>query len=100
MKLAASGLKSDTVTDLGGMKAALMFVAKRDRAARLFRDVEFDGWHDVLENAIELGGSTELTEGINKNVLHRDMGRLMEAMQLTQECHDMFDDGTAFDQAA
>tara|TARA_A100001391_G_scaffold12331_3_gene7263 strand:+ start:7497 stop:8003 length:507 start_codon:yes stop_codon:yes gene_type:complete len=100
MKLAASGLKSDTVSDLGGMKAALTFITKRDKAARLMCDVEFKGWHEVLERAIEVGGSPELTEGIDKDVLHRDMGRLMEAMQLMEECHGMFGDEAAAARAA
>jgi hypothetical protein len=41
-----------------------------------------------------------LTEGIDKDVLHRDMGRLMEAMQLMEECHGMFGDEAAAARAA
>jgi hypothetical protein len=47
MQLARADLKSDTVSDLGGIKAALEFLAMRDKAAQSMRDA-------IVEGAIDL----------------------------------------------
>lgn len=83
MKLASAGLKSDTVSDLGGIKAALAFVSKRDRAASLMRSLEFQGWLEALnaDGTVKRGP----INGIDTAVLKRDIARLLELIPLFDE---------------
>lgn len=98
MQLAQSGLKSDTVSDLGGIKAALSFISKRTKGVALLQSVEFGGW----ENILNLDGThnQDVADKVDPEVLHRDMARISEAARLMQEMHDMFDDPTLFARSA
>ncbi len=98
MQLAESGLKSDTVSDLGGIKSALDFISKRKRSSSLFEAVEFKGWANILN--LDGTHNQAVADTVDRDVLHRDMERLFEAMRLMQEMHDMFDDPELFDQVA
>src|SRR5690606_7038309 len=56
MQVARSGLKSDTVSDLGGIKGALEFLAKREKAVKELL-AALDGEtviHSRLRDAIDL----------------------------------------------
>lgn len=86
MALARTGLKSDSVTDLGGIGAALTFASKRSQGVDLLNSVEFDGWADWLDTATP---DSDMP-AVAVRVLERDLDRLMTAMQIMQECHDMF----------
>lgn len=98
MQLAQSGLKSDTVSDLGGIKAALAFISKRTKADSLLRAVEFGGW----ENILNLDGThnQDVADMVDREVLRRDMARITEAARMMQEMHDMFDDPEMYERAA
>ncbi|WP_077962404.1 DUF3102 domain-containing protein [Ensifer adhaerens] len=97
MQLAEAGLKSDTVSDLGGIKAALEFISKRKRSTFLFDAVEFKGWAGILNP--DGTHNPAVADTVDRDVLHRDMARLTETMRLMQEMHDMFDDPETFERA-
>jgi hypothetical protein len=91
MTLAKSGIKSDTVTDLGGIKAALEYVAKRKKAVGFLGAVQFKGWADVLEGCDSYEEFARRTDVIDEAVLGSDMRALQSAIALMVELHDMFD---------
>ena len=89
MTLARSGLKSDTVTLLGGIKAALEFSGLLSRSAKLTEKLECRGWQDVLNvDGTVNEGSFNLMDG---PAAYRDIKKLTEACQLLEQAGGMFD---------
>ena len=89
MTLAGSGLKSDTVSDLGGIKGALRFITLRDDTVSVFASLEFDGWHDVLARRLA-GESVGDLPGVDMASLARDARRLMDLQPRFSEMVAMF----------
>lgn len=88
MQLSQSGVKSDTVSDLGGIKATLDYISKRTRCVEILRSVELDEWAKILNP--DGSHNEEAAKAINPKILDRDIERLTVAMQLMQELHDQF----------
>lgn len=92
MKLAQSGLKSDTVTDLGGIKGALAFVSIKDKAVKLFQSLEYRGWSHVIN--VDGTVNEEAAKDIDIAVMGRDVERLSQAIDLVKEASGMFASAT------
>lgn len=92
MQLAGSNLKSDTVSDLGGIKAALEFLAKRSKAVKLMQSIELTGW----AHAVRADGTVDedAARSTDLDVLERDIDRFVELMPLFDEMLRMVGDET------
>ncbi len=91
MQLASSNLKSDTVSDLGGIKAALHFLKLRKQAVELLGKLEIPAWGGILAAADAQGvGDDGLLEGQDIDACERDMDRIMEAIKILDQMKGMF----------
>lgn len=88
MQLAQSGVKPDTVSDLGGIKSTLEFLSKRSQCIDTLKSVESAQWAQILNP--DGSYNAEMANAVDLDVVHRDMARLAEAMRTMQEMHDMF----------
>jgi hypothetical protein len=99
MTLARSEMKSDAVSDLGGIKPALEFYSKFQKVEATVKALEFDGWVDIFQRAIDLGQSSDefciflknSFENIDIEVLGRDTKRIISIILLNREMSPMFD---------
>lgn len=93
MQLAEAGLKSDTVSDLGGVKSALDFTSKRQRALKTLGSMEYDGWVHVLNTDGTV--NKDAAAAVDSEVLDRDIDRLVTAIDLMTAMKSMYSEGAA-----
>mgnify|MGYP007115645966 CR=1 FL=1 len=91
MTLARSGLKSDTVSDLGGVSRALEFVKKQEKADKNLLALKCLDWPHILELATDFDDFKKLTEEMSVELLEHDLPLLGEAISNLWEAFGMFD---------